>query len=186
MHFWLCAGSFPALCAAVTEEVNELSNANTRRRHAPLMMPTSDETTSLPPEAVWIPAFVEQGVRLGTSSQIAQHWQPFIRPRPPSEPGALLCCECFGRLECCDESGRQMPREGGEAALSSPDLAHEELPRNAECGWSVRHTERVMLFCGGRCMREWRVRREPAAVRRELRKQHVLAHVTKLFSNFLV
>ena len=167
--------AFPQLCASVQEQLRELREASTKRRSAPLLLPTAQESSSLPRGAVWIRAVVEQGIIRGNAAQLAHHWQPFVPPAPLAQSGGvLLCCECFSSLESSAATGRENATRTGDGC--DQEAASAELPEGAELGWSVRHREKGLLFCGGRCMREWRVRREPVAVRRELRKQHVMAH----------
>ena len=116
------------------------------------------------------------------------HWQPFDASR-----GVLLCAS-HTCLRALDMEARAGPRRCRSAHLP-PEGA---LPERADAAWHVRHERLADLFCGGRCHGAYRLlrdptltlsltpsltltltltltrlMRDPATVRRELRKLHI-------------
>ena len=184
----------PLQCDALREALREARQGSTRRL-APRLQPSASEQAALPDAAVYIPAEVIEA-RLGARVEVQLHWQPFVPapatdtmagPGPGPGPGAgagaqgtvaegtvtegavdgvLLCVnpECLAPLGMGTSTVQRGPTQH--------DLP-SALPDRARLTCRVEHASHHGLVCGGACWRAYRLARDPAAVRRDLRKLHL-------------
>ena len=157
--------SLPQQCEGLRQVINE-GRAHSRQRHAPRSAPSEREQASLPASAVWIPAAVRE-CRTGTF-EVRVHWQPF----DPS-CGSLLCANsaCFRPL-----GGARLAERG-----RTPHPLPDPLPERARLEWHTEHESSLGLVCGGVCLKAHQLVRDPASVRRTVRRRrcsdpHILAN----------